>query len=121
MSPVDELFALYEQWRRLTEDEGGAIEAGAWTQVEHYQSAKSRLQPRIIEVSQRLDAAAHEQNFRLVVERLMDLERRNSARLQERRRAAQEQKQVLDRSTRHLRQIHKSYVPPARPHWQSYS
>ena len=76
MSPADELFALYEQWRRLTEDEGKAIEAGAWTQVEHYQSAKSRLQPRIVEVSQRLEAATHEEQFRPIVEQLMELELR---------------------------------------------
>src|SRR5262245_23192368 len=35
MTPGDELAALYEQWRTLTEDEGRAIAAEAWTNVEH--------------------------------------------------------------------------------------
>ena len=121
MSPADELGALYEQWHRLTEDEGAAIEGGAWTQVEHYQLAKSRLQPRIVEVSQRLDAAAHEEQFRPIIDKLIELERRNSARVEEQRRAAQQQKQELDKSSRQLRQVHQSYVPHSRAHWQSYS
>lgn len=121
MSPADELSALYAQWRSLTEQEGDAIASGVWTQVEHYQSAKSRLQPRIVEVSQRLEGSVHECQFRPVVEELMALERRNTARLQETRRSAEQEKQELNKSSRNLRQLHKSYVPPARPHWQSYS
>ena len=121
MTPEDELAALYEQWRNLTHDEGKAIEAGAWTQVEQYQAAKARLQPRIIEVAQRFDAGTHEQPFRAVVEGLMELERRNSTLLQRQRNLAEHRKQELDRASRNLRQIHKSYIPPARTHWQSYS
>ena len=121
MTSADELSALYQQWRSLTEDEGEAIEAGAWTNVEQFQIAKARLQPRIVEVSQRLDAATHEQHFRKVVEELIRLERRNNALLHSQRQAAETQKQELDRASRHLRQLHKSYVPPARTHWQSYS
>lgn len=121
MSSADELSALYEQWRGLTQDEGEAIEAGAWANVEQFQAAKARLQPRITEVSQRLDAAAHERQFRAVVDELMQLERRNSALLQRQRKAAEQQKQELDRASRTLRQIHKSYIPPARTHWHSYS
>jgi len=121
MSPSDELSALYAQWRSLTEEEGAAIESGAWTKVEHYQSAKSRLQPRIVEVSQRIEVAVHELQFRTVVEELMTLERRNTVRLRETRRSAEQAKQELDKSSRNLRQIHKSYIPPARAHWQSYS
>lgn len=121
MNPADELSALYAQWRSLTEEEGDAIESGAWPQVEHYQSAKSRLQPRIVEVSQRLEAAVMEHQFRAVVEELMALERRNAARLRETRRSAEQEKLELDKTSRNLRQIHRSYVPPARAHWQSYS
>ena len=121
MSPNDELSALYAQWRSLTEQEGEAIESGAWTKVEHYQSAKSRLQPRIAEVSQRIEVAVHELQFRPVVEELMALERHNAARLRDTRRSAEQEKRDLDKSSRNLRQIHKSYVPPARAHWQSYS
>jgi len=121
MTPADELAGLYEQWRGLTEDEGEAIETGAWTDVEHFQAAKARLQPRIAEVSRRLDQTTHERQFRTLVEDLMQLERRNDVLLQQRRQAADEQMRELDKASRHLRQLHKSYVPPAHAHWQSYS
>jgi hypothetical protein len=121
MTPADELSALYQQWRSLTEDEGAAIEASTWPSVEQFQAAKARLQPRIVELSQRLDASTHDRQFRKVVEALMELERRNSALLQRQRQASEKQKLELDRASRHLRQLHKSYVPPARTHWQSYS
>jgi hypothetical protein len=121
MTPPDELAALYEQWRNLTGDEGDAIAAGDWTGVEQFQAAKARLQPRIAEISRRLDSVTHERRFRSLVEELMQLERRNISLLQRRRQAAEVQRQELDRTSRHLRQLHKSYVPPARTHWQSYS
>jgi hypothetical protein len=121
MTSADELFALYQQWRTLTEDEGEAIEIGDWPSVEQYQTAKTRLQPRIVELSHRLGNVTHEQRFRGIIEELMQLERRNGALLQRRRQAADEQMGEMDRASRHLRQIHKSYVPPARTHWQSYS
>lgn len=121
MSPTEELSELFRQWRSLTEDEGFAIESGAWNQVEGCQSAKSRLQPRITELSQRVDATTHDRQFRPMVEELMQLERRNGSLLQQKRSDAHEQQQSLDRSQRNLRQIQKSYLPPARMHWQSYS
>ena len=121
MSPADELFALYRRWRQLTEDEGQAIDGGEWHLVELCQTAKSRLQPRIVEVSQRLDAASHETQFRPVVDELMELERRNRTRLEHKRRDAEKERQELDRSCRQLRRIHRSYVPAARTAWQSYS
>ena len=121
MTPGDELAALYEQWRTLTEDEGRAIAAEAWTNVEHCQNAKARLQSRIIEVSQRLDADTHDRQFKPVLDALMDLERRNDALLRERRNTAERARETLDRSSRNLRQLHKSYVPPVRTLWQSYS
>ncbi len=121
MSAIQELSELFQQWRRLTEEEGGAIAAGSWSQVEQYQSAKARLQPRISEISQRLDSQAHDRHFRSVVDELMQLERQNAELIQQKRSVAEEQEHTLDRSQRNLRQIHKSYIPPARTHWQSYS
>jgi len=32
MNPTQELCELFQQWRLLTEEEGGAITAGAWGQ-----------------------------------------------------------------------------------------
>ncbi len=121
MSALQELSDLFQQWQLLTEEEGGAIAAGSWSQVENYQSAKARLQPRITEVSRRLDAGTFEHHFRSVINDLMEMERRNDGLLQEKRRVAKEQEHSLDRTQRNLRQIQKSYIPPSRTHWQSYS
>jgi len=121
MNPTQELCELFQQWRLLTEEEGGAITAGAWDQVEHFQSAKARLQPRITEISERVEAEVHERQFRPVMDELMLMERRNDALLQAKRREAKEQEHTLDRTQRNLRQIQKSYIPPSRTHWQSYS
>jgi hypothetical protein len=89
--------------------------------VEHFQLAKARLQPRILEVSNRIEAVAHDLHFRPVVEELMEMERRNSTLLEENRLAAERQKLDLDKTSRNLRQIHRSYVQPSRANWQSYS
>lgn len=121
MSTEEELNSLYEQWRHLSVEEGRAIESAAWQQVELYQMAKSRLQPRIVEVSQRVDAQAYEDRFRRVVEALMELEGRNASLLRGQRDSVEAQRQELDQCRRNLRQLHKSYVPPSRANWQSYS
>jgi hypothetical protein len=121
MNPAQEFSALLDQWRQLSEEEGTAISSGAWTHVEHFQSAKTRLQPRITEVTQRIDASIHEKLFRPMLDELMQLERRNNSLLEQKRSAAQEQERSLDRTQRNLRQIHKSYTPKVRTHWHSYS
>lgn len=121
MSAGDELAELFRQWRSLTEQEGCAIAAGAWLQVDGFQSAKARLQPRISELTQRLEPGVHDSTFRPLIEELMRLERQNGALLQTKRTTVEEQQQSLDRTQRNLRHIQKSYLPPARMHWQSYS
>lgn len=121
MSPELEFTALLDQWRRLTEEEGRAISSSTWAQVENFQSAKALLQPRINEVRERIDPARHESQFRPLIEDLIRLEHRNQSLLEEQRRLAQQQEQDLNRSDRNLRQIQKSYIPPARNLWQSYS
>ena len=121
MTAVEELTALYEQWRQLTVSEGKAIQSASWSRVEQCQSAKARLQPRIVEISQRLEDGSHKNLFRPILSELMEMERRNNLLLEEMRRASEGLQRDLDRSSRNLRQIHKSYVPPARTHWQSYS
>ena len=121
MTPAEELAGLYDQWHDLTEEEGRAIDAADWSRVAVCQSGKSRLQPRIVEVSSRLEAVEHQQHFQPVVARLIELEQANRERLEQKRESAQERRQELDRSSRHFRQLHQAYVPPARANWQSYS
>lgn len=125
MKAQDELTALYQLWRKLTESEGQAMRAGAWPEVDQCQAAKLALQPRITEVSSGLDPDLHEQRFLPVVEELMQLERRNRELLQAQRQIAQMQKDELDHAGRNLRQLHQSYIPADAPHrrahWQSWS
>jgi len=121
MTPGEELTALYHQWRTLTEDEGRAIAAEFWPGVEQCQHAKSRLQPRIIEVSQRLSTEYHDRLFGPVLEELKNMECQNGTLLRERRQTADRVRETLEQSSRNLRQLHKSYVPPAKILWQSYS
>ena len=125
MNPAEELAALYQQWRRLTESEGRGIRAANWAEVEQCQSAKLALQPRITEVSRQIDTLVHEQRFRPMLEELMNLERDHREVLQAQRQVAQLQKDELDCADRHLRQLHRSYVPATAPHyaahWQSWS
>ncbi len=130
MRARDLLAALYEDWRRLSEDEGQAISQGAWDLVDRCQTAKFELQARIIAASDRLQAewaespdrrAAEEPHFRQLVEQLICLESRNSERLASQRRTAEADRQALDKSTRSLRDIQRLYGGPRGPSWNSYS
>ena len=122
MKPAEELNALYRQWRRLTEAEARFIRGNFWDQIDQLQSTKAHLQPRITEMSAQLDPVEHEHRFRPVVEELIRLEQHNRELIQAQRQIAQHQKEELEQSSRHLRQLHRSYAPGlARTHWQSYS
>lgn len=121
MSASEELAQLYAQWRVLTEQEGQAIGRSAWLEVNQCQASKARLQPRIDEISKKLDPVALESAFRPVVDDLIQLERRNSDLLRQRRTLAQGEMDECNRSCRSLRQIQRSYLPRARQNWQSYS
>lgn len=130
MSARDQLVALYQEWSRLTVEEGGAIAAGAWLQVDEYQSSKQKLQAPIIEVSQRLEEEwrisqgqrmQDEPFFRQMVEELLQLETRNSELIAGHRREAEEQARNLNKATRSLQQIQRLYSGPRDPSWNSYS
>ena len=121
MNPAEELTQLYTQWRVLTEEEGAAIGRDAWLEVSQCQCAKSRLQPRIAEISQKLEPAVLELGFRRMVDELIELEHRNAGLLRDRHRDVNAELGDCDRSSRSLRQLQRLYVPQARQNWQSYS
>lgn len=130
MSARDQLAALYKEWHRLTLDEGGAIVAGAWPQVDQIQTSKQALQSQIIAVSQRLQEdwaltggqrMQEEPYFRQLVEELLHLEARNSELIGSRRREAEQLVRELDKATRSLRQVHKTYSSARDSSWNSYS
>lgn len=121
MSPTDELAGLLDQWRDLSEQEAQSIDSGTWREVDHLQAGKACLQSRITALLSRIDASIFDARFRVVIEELIQLEHRNLAVLRARRGIAKEEEQKLDRTKRNLRQIQKTYLPPTRLHWQSYS
>jgi hypothetical protein len=121
MKPAEELAQLYSQWRKLTEEEGAAINRDAWLEVSQCQAAKSRLQPRIVEISQKLEPVVLELEFRKVVDELIELEHRNAGVLRNRRREVDVELGDCERSSRSLRQLQRLYIPQARQNWQSYS
>jgi hypothetical protein len=121
MNPAEELNQLYSQWRKLTEEEGAAIGRDAWLEVSQCQAAKLRLQPRIVELSQKIAPVVLELEFRKVVDELVELEHRNAEVLRQRRQEVNVELGDCERSSRSLRQLQRLYIPQPRQNWQSYS
>ena len=130
MTPQETLNALYEEWRVLTAREAEAITAGAWDRLAQQQAAKAALQPKIVAASDRLAAtrsispqqhSAAESHLRGLVTELISMEQANQRLLRAAQNRAVDQRESLDAASRHLRQIHRSYVPASEAHWQSYS
>jgi 5-bromo-4-chloroindolyl phosphate hydrolysis protein len=132
MSARDELAELYEQWRHWTEEEGMAIRIASWRRVDECQAAKLKLQRLIVRTTEQMhddvvglpsQVEANERFFRRIIDGLIELERRNLELFANQRQQAEHERQSLDRTTRHLRQIHRSYVRDhsLTEHWRSYS
>jgi hypothetical protein len=121
MTPLEELRALYEQWRVLTEEEGAAIDREDWTQVAHCQAAKTRLQAHIVDLSDLSRAEASQGQLRPVLEALLKLEHANQERLAKHRQHAEAQQEDLIRSSRTFVNCITPTCPQAAAHWQSYS
>ncbi|HTI69010.1 MAG TPA: hypothetical protein VMF06_03545 [Candidatus Limnocylindria bacterium] len=130
MSAKDRLFAAYDQWRQWSEKEGQAIQASDWPVVRDCQRAKLELQPQILRFTETSrtehlqtggDWKGTEREVRRQVSELIALEMRNETWLHEVRERAESQLTECSRSRRSLRQVHRSYVPPAAPAWASYS
>jgi hypothetical protein len=130
MKAQEQLLAFYEQWRLFTEEEGNAIRAEAWQDVQQFQTAKHRLKDRIVHASETLEAEMGngtpswhemERQVRSVVEDLIVLETRNGEWLAEKRSEAEGKQKDLVKSGRNLRQLHQAYVQTSDAAWNSYS
>lgn len=130
MTATENLFAAYLAWRQLADNEGQAIRAGDWTQVQQCQESLRKLQPEILRHTQ--DARAdwqtneselteREDQLRRVIGELIELERRNSSWLSEARSAADAEWMALQQTGNTLRQVQRSYAPPRAPVWTSFS
>jgi hypothetical protein len=121
-----ELLELYQEWKRLTEEEGAAIGALDWTAVRSCQKDKQGLQPKIIRAT---DAAKNapgggiqfEAKIRECVNELIQLEMRNSERLGKRLAAVEKERSGLEQTSHRLKQVQKSYSSTRGPAWDQYS
>jgi hypothetical protein len=130
MNARNELLGVYQQWRQLSETEGEAIQASDWRRVDACQSAKQSLQPLIIKftgeaqedwVRAGIDKSVMEREIRAVVDDLIRLEHRNGEWVCRQQTAARSQECELEKSTRNLSRVQRSYSPAPSAVWQSYS
>ncbi len=114
MNARNRLASLYEEWRLISEAEGVAIRTLEWQQVRHCQNTKAVLQSKIVSTTEELNAAAFSaeeirQQFRPVLEHLINLEIRNNQLLDDGRTQLENERDQLDKSQRNLRQVRGAY------------
>jgi isocitrate dehydrogenase kinase/phosphatase len=129
MSALEQLWAVYRQWKELTEREGRAIEDGNWSMVQQRQEAKRALQTDIVHLTEQVygdlrSPTEHEKfdgQLRTIVNELILLETGNNLTLQAALATAKEQKRSFEATSTRLRKVHSSYVPQREPVWQNLS
>jgi hypothetical protein len=129
MQSVEELWQAYQDWKRLTEQEGTAIQRSQWFEVQSAQAQKRLLQTEIVRLTDQIKASLnssieHEQfNSRLrgTVNELILLETQNNAKVQAMMSAAEDQRRNLLLTANRLRQVHNRYVPAREPLWENLS
>ncbi len=130
MSARTDLLLLYDQWRRLSEAEAGAIQTATWPRVQECLEAKFLLQARILALKEVLNAepapeesggGEAEPALRRVLQELIALEMRNSELLAEQRRQTEAKSLEMQQVARNLRQMHRAYAAAPPAHWDSYS
>ena len=130
MNASDQLHQAYQEWRQLADAEGQAIRESNWTRVASCQHSLRDLQPQIIRWTQEAraewqqqgrDLSSEENRLRAIIGELIEIERRNSAWLNDVRQTAQAQISELEQSGQKLRQVQRSYSPTRAPAWSSFS
>ena len=129
MQAVEELWKTYQDWKRLTEEEGTAIQRSHWYEVHSAQQQKRALQTDIVRLTDEIKAnfrnAREEKKFdtrlRGIVNELILLETQNNLKVQACIASAQEKTSSLEATANRLRQVHTRYVPPRDPIWQNLS
>lgn len=125
-----DLLELYQEWKRLSVAEADAIQRAAWRQVDLCQGGKYQLQTRILEAREQLITELNmlglnrdsvEDQIRIIVDELILMETKNSELIDIQRKALQQEKDSLDRSSRNLRQVHRAYSSERTAAWSSYS
>lgn len=130
MNPDVELSAAYEEWRRLAEAEGQAIQKCDWSLLSACQNALKNLQECITRLSElardewkKLGPAriAKEKKFNATIHELIAIEHRNSILLQSLREAAREKLGQLDSAGRNLKRIQRTYAGEPQAAWTTFS
>lgn len=130
MTATTDLHQALVEWRRLAEAEGRAIRAGNWPFVAECQDALARLREAIDKLvgnsagngrSPAPHSFTEKPSQRSAVLDLIELQQRNLAALQQRRRKLSDHVQQLNRSSRNLRGIQRTYAPASPAGWSSYS
>ena len=113
----------------MTRAESQAIQTDAWPKLREIQSRKAALRQPLAQAFRQwkssrpaLPASPAENPFRAQVARLIALEAHNAQILAGRRDKAREQQLQLERASQNLRNLRRSYAPPAPPvAYNSYS
>jgi hypothetical protein len=124
-----QLWEFYNEWKRLTELEGGAILSSNWAEVGRCQRDKEHLRDRIVKItdSVKADCASPLQHdelnaqIRRHVNELIQLEAENHCTLGRRMATLETERAALEETSNRLKKVHQSYVPAAPPIWNQYS
>jgi hypothetical protein len=125
MDAVEQLWAVYGKWKRLTEQEGLAIRQSNWSLVDQAQVEKRTLQPEIIHLTEQIhsrfspDSGGFDTQMRGVVNELILLETQNNLAVQSCLAAANEERSSLEGTSNRLRQVHSRYVPSRNAAWEN--
>ena len=130
MSADHELTEAYQEWKRLAEAEGQAIQACNWSLLAACQKALENLQARITKISgaaqaewKKLGAARkkREEQVNATIYELIELEKRNNTLLNSIRETTHQRLEQLDRAGHNLKRIQRSYSSHTPAAWSSFS
>lgn len=124
------LLQLYQQWRRLAENEGEAIRAQNWTAVAECNARLAALQPRITRLTAEVrlewrrngvNLEQKEKELRQIISDLIELGEQNSGSLTAARDTVRKNLDELDSARQNLRRVRRSYSASRPALWNSFS
>jgi hypothetical protein len=129
MNAERELSAAYDEWRRLAEAEGQAIQTCNWSLLSACQNALKTLQQRCSELSELArgewkklgpTGIAKQKKLNATIHELVALEHRNGILLKAIRESAQEKLEQLGDAGRNLKRIQRTYSGESTAAWISF-
>jgi hypothetical protein len=119
MSAPADMAGLLQQWRQMTKAETQAIHAAAWPKLQEIHSSKALLKTSLNDTlakwwaqqSSEYRTGEFDPPFRAEVSRLIALEAHNAQLVAARQQKARERQQQLERASRNLGKVRRSYAP----------